>query len=145
MSTKDQEREALKKIEKIVEDLGGDNSYLGMTFKGCFDLAEENISNDFGDSWMLRWSAAIDEQNKIKEALREAQQETESLKAELETVKNQLEQVRDARDRWKEGAEEKGEQLYQVTKDRREALNRATELETENMKLKAKLYDLMTA
>lgn len=53
MTTKDQERKALEKIRKIVEELG-EGSYIGMAFEGCFEIAEENIENDFGCSWKQR-------------------------------------------------------------------------------------------
>lgn len=45
MTTKEQERKALEKIKKIVEDLG-EQSYIGTAFEGCFDLAEQNIEYD---------------------------------------------------------------------------------------------------
>lgn len=45
-ATKDQEREALEKIKNIVDEVGGADSYIGMAFEGCFELAEENINND---------------------------------------------------------------------------------------------------
>lgn len=48
-TTKEQERKALEKIMKIISDLGED-SYLKMAFDGCFEIAESNIDNDFGDS-----------------------------------------------------------------------------------------------
>lgn len=48
-TTKEQERKALEKIMKIVSDLR-ENSYLSMAFDGCFEIAESNIDNDFGDS-----------------------------------------------------------------------------------------------
>ena len=50
MTTKDQEREALKKIRKIVEGLG-EESYIGKAFEGCFEMAQENIESDFWMSW----------------------------------------------------------------------------------------------
>ena len=53
VATKEQEREALKKIRKIVDALG-DGSYLATAFEGCFEDAEENIENDFGCSWKQR-------------------------------------------------------------------------------------------
>lgn len=37
MTMKEQERKALEKIKKIVEDLG-EQSYIGTAFAGCFDL-----------------------------------------------------------------------------------------------------------
>ena len=61
MTTKEQERKALEEIKAIVEKVGGDQSYIGMAFKGCFEIAEDNIANDFGDSWMDRWSTSTAE------------------------------------------------------------------------------------
>lgn len=145
MTTKDQEREALEEIKAIVERIGGDDSYIGMAFKGCCDIAADNIENDFGDSWMDRWSAAIDDHNKTREALREAIEENNSLKTELECVKDQLEKVREVRDEWKDEAGKNDELLTEARINYREASSKAAALETENIKLKAKLYDLMTA
>ena len=48
-ATKDQERKALEQIRKIVEGLGED-SYIGTAFEGCFEIAEDNIENDFANS-----------------------------------------------------------------------------------------------
>lgn len=45
MTTKEQERKALEKIRKIVDDLG-ENSYLATAFDGAFELAEQNIEDD---------------------------------------------------------------------------------------------------
>lgn len=44
-ATKQQERAALEKIRKIVEELGPD-SYIATAFDGCFKDAEANIEND---------------------------------------------------------------------------------------------------
>lgn len=49
MMTKDQERETLKKIAKLIASAGPD-SYIGMAFKGCTQMALENIENDWGCS-----------------------------------------------------------------------------------------------
>ena len=46
MTTKDQEREALQQIKALVAELGPD-SYIATAFRGVFDIAEENIENDF--------------------------------------------------------------------------------------------------
>lgn len=45
MTTKEQERKALAKIRKIVEELGED-SYIGTAFDGAFEIAEQNIAYD---------------------------------------------------------------------------------------------------
>ena len=73
-ASKQQERDALEKIRKIVDTLGPD-SYLATAFAGCFQDAEDNIENDFAFSMSARWQHA-EEQLKQKEA------EIESLKAE---------------------------------------------------------------
>ena len=46
MATKDQEREVFQQIKAMVADLGP-NSYIATAFRGVFDIAEENIENDF--------------------------------------------------------------------------------------------------
>lgn len=45
MTTKDQERQAIEEIRKIVEGLG-ENSYVGFAMEGVLELAEENIRED---------------------------------------------------------------------------------------------------
>lgn len=47
--TKQEERAALAKIEKILKAAGPD-SYIGMAFAGCCEIAADNIENDFGNS-----------------------------------------------------------------------------------------------
>lgn len=49
MMTKQEERAALGKIEKIIKAAGPD-SYIGMAFAGCCEIAADNIENDFGNS-----------------------------------------------------------------------------------------------
>ena len=49
MITKEQERKALDKIRKIVAELG-DDSYVAAAFEGCFEIAEQNIDNDWACS-----------------------------------------------------------------------------------------------
>lgn len=57
MSTKEQERKALDRIKKIVESLGED-SYIATAFEGCFEIAAENIENDFACSMKQRAESA---------------------------------------------------------------------------------------
>lgn len=49
MSTKEEERKALQEIQAIVDSLG-EESYVAAAFKRCFEIAEENITNDFLNS-----------------------------------------------------------------------------------------------
>lgn len=53
MTTKEQERKALEQIRKIVAGLGED-SYVATAFEGCFEIAEQNIENDFACSMEQR-------------------------------------------------------------------------------------------
>lgn len=57
MTTKEQERKALAQIKKIVDSLGED-SYIAAAFEGCFEIAEENIENDFACSMKQRAESA---------------------------------------------------------------------------------------
>ena len=69
MTTKQQERDVLNVIRKIVSDLGKD-SYIGTAFKGVFDTAETNIE----------WDAAFS----LADELASAREETEAAKKEAE-------------------------------------------------------------
>lgn len=57
VSTKDQEKQALDKIRKIVDGLG-ENSYVKTAFEGCFEIAEENIHDDSACSMKQRAESA---------------------------------------------------------------------------------------
>ena len=83
-ATKEQERDTLEAIRKMVEELGP-QSYLATAFEGCFADAESNIENDFGDSMQRRWESAV-------EKLSALQEENNRLKAELadKKLKDQL-------------------------------------------------------
>ena len=72
-ATKQQERDTLEKIRKVVEQLGPD-SYLATAFEGCFDLAAENIDNDWACSMADRARNAekrvADLEDKLSEAVK---------------------------------------------------------------------------
>lgn len=57
MTTKEQERKALEQIRKIVAGLG-EGSYIATAFEGCFEIAAENIENDWACSMKQRAEAA---------------------------------------------------------------------------------------
>jgi len=75
MATKRNELETLGVIRQLVSDLG-EQSYLATAFEGCFEDAEANIENDFGDSWKRRCESA-------ERKLDEAQAKIESLRGQL--------------------------------------------------------------
>ena len=74
MTTKQQERETLAKIEKILQTVDPE-SYVGAAFAGCVDLARSNIDNDFLESWPERYeriSNSRDEANAVRIRAQEA-------------------------------------------------------------------------
>ena len=130
MATKAQERAALEKIRKIVEGLGED-SYIGMAFEGCFEIAEENIENDWGCSMKQNWESAVKEQGKLKER--------------AEKAENMVNKAQDRIDTWIARYHDADYAANENGRIAREAQAKVAELEDEIIRLKAKLYDMMTA
>ena len=93
MATKDQERKALAQIMKIVEGLGA-GSYIGMAFEGCFEIARENIENDFACSMKQRAESAEkklgDLGRKYDEDMARMQKQIDMARAENELAKRTL-------------------------------------------------------
>ena len=137
MTTKDQERKALEQIRKIVEGLG-EESYIGRAFDGCFEIAEDNIDNDF-------W-------NSPKECVRTARENADEQRKKVQELKLELQYAEDSAQEWKERfnrIHEKANEYANSAKENwnnfREQEDKVAALELENMKLKAKLYDMMVA
>ena len=74
MTTKEQERKALEQIRKIVEGLGED-SYIGTAFEGCFEIAEQNIENDWACSMKQRAETAERNFERTHEAWKKVSEE----------------------------------------------------------------------
>lgn len=96
MATKEQELKALAKIKKIVDDLGED-SYIGTAFEGCFEIAEENIENDFACSMKQRAESAektmlksYGKVNELKEQLKAAEAKVKAAEAKAEELQAAL-------------------------------------------------------
>ena len=85
MTTKDQERKALEKIRKIVEELG-ENSYIGTAFEGCFEIAEENIENDFACSMKQRLETSEKENAGLIKSIAEYQNKVKSLEMKAKNL-----------------------------------------------------------
>lgn len=122
--TKANERKALEQIKQIVESIGGENSYVGMAFKGAFELAEENIKHDF-------WGAALDWQEEMKRQdglMRQTEAELTKAKRDLEI------------------SEANAEDFYKRFREQEVRAIKAEEAlaakDVEIIKIKAKLYDL---
>lgn len=85
IATKQQERDTLAAIKKMVEELGP-QSYLATAFDGCFEDAENNIENDFGDSYKRRCKS-------LEAKLDAARQEVEELKAHERSMKETIDRL----------------------------------------------------
>lgn len=137
-ATKQQERDTLEKIRKMVEQLGPD-SYLATTFEGCFDLAAENIDNDWACSMADRARNAEKRVAELEDELSEAAHAVaEEKDAEIAKLKDQLKQVQETA-RWN------GQRCDEEATAAGEAQRRAEAAEAEVIQLKAKLYDLLVA
>lgn len=135
MATKEQELKALEKIKKIVEELGED-SYIGMALDGCFEIAEDNINNDFACSMKQRWQSAEKETEKFSLRLKERDNQIEQLKKEIKGLESDREELA-------QKCESLSEHNTKLWNQYRECQERAELAEMEIIKLKAKLYDLI--
>lgn len=97
MATKRNERETLEIIRQLVADLG-EQSYLATAFQGCFEIAEENIENDFGDSLRDRLVGALNKIDllearveELEEKLRQEISEKQQAREEAQKVIKKLE------------------------------------------------------
>ena len=154
MTTKQQEREALQKIREIVEALGED-SYIGTAFEGVFEMAEDNIENDFACSLAQQVRSFKDMSAKLTTLNKEHKATIEKLRGENESLAGWLHEYME--DHKREVTELREE--CEATEKRRCELfsenlrldhqisdmeEEAEQKDLEIMKLKARLYDLMT-
>lgn len=79
MTTKDQERKALAKIARIIEELGAD-SYIATACAGMLEDARQNIEEDAAYSWKDRAESAQRQAETARKELEKAAQEAASYK-----------------------------------------------------------------
>ncbi len=82
MTTKQQERDALEKIRKIVDGLGPD-SYIATAFAGCFEDAERNIDDDAAYSMKGRLESA-------EKRIKDLEDQKATLEARFDSTRNEL-------------------------------------------------------
>ena len=90
MTTKEQERQAIEKIRKIVEGLG-ENSYVGFAMEGVLELAEDNIREDTAYSMKKNAEIAWEREDKAEKENKDLKKEVEDLKKEVEDLKKTVE------------------------------------------------------
>ena len=96
IATKEQERKALAKIRKIVEELGED-SYIGTALEGCLDIAEDNINNDWACSMKQRWETSEREAAEALRKVEDLEQRNDFLRTKLDMVEEEMTAKADAR------------------------------------------------
>lgn len=152
-ATKQQERDTLEKIRKIVEQLGPD-SYLATTFEGCFDLAAENIDNDWACSMADRARRAEKRAAELEDKLTESVKDYEAAHAAAHEVAAQKDrEIAQLKDRISEKSQAEAacascqnsllKKAAEAERIAGEAERRAEAAEAEVIQLKAKLYDFM--
>ena len=146
IASKDEERTALAKIREIVDSLG-ENSYIAIAMEGMWELIEENITDDFGNSHMgmiayrdkeiERLNNAVtverDNANRLQKELNNALERITHLEATIEGDNKHIERL--LKDRG-----ELEDKYNAVKLDYKEFFERA---DNEICHLKASLYDYM--
>ena len=139
--TKQQERDALDQITAILEAAGPD-SYIGMAFRGCVEIARQNIENDFGDSLADRASNLAAQLDKVTrqrdEMRRDIECSTRAMQAEMDNVNKRLEETTQERDKLSTARRD-----LEAAKAALEA--QMEQAQAENVRLKARLYDILMA
>ena len=165
IATKEQERKALDKIRAIVEGLGPD-SYVGTAFEGCFEIAAQNIENDFGCSLKNNLESAEKRVKELETSLKNADSKAyylydkvknlrearDDLEGELEKKEDEIVQLMAEAQSLKKSMQDKDDRIAALENREPEGVDvsKAEELEAENakltaeiMKLKAMLFDVM--
>ena len=160
-ATKQQERDTLEKIRKMVKQLGPD-SYLATAFEGCFDLAAENIDNDWACSMADRarnsekdvenakaeeisMKSADGAASLVAESVPEAVKDYEAAHAVAEEKDAEIAKLKDQLKQIQETARWNGQRCDEEATAAGEAQRRAEAAEAEVIQLKAKLYDLLVS
>lgn len=143
MTTKEQERKALEQIKKIVASLGED-SYIATAFEGCFEIAAENIENDFACSMKQRKEAAEAAEDSLREKLTAAKKELADCDSKRRVAEMNLEEATQKNNSLRNRAE-LAEQHMKLEAERANRLADKNKLLAQTIiELKAKLYDYMT-
>lgn len=142
IATKQQERKALAQIIEIVEGLG-EGSYIGTAFEGCFEIAKDNIENDYACSMKGAKEYVEKQLGEAKDTIQCRENELADREKEVRSLNKTLEQqtarVKELEERL-HSTEETGMKLI----NERSALSIKCESQADEiLRLKAKLFDLL--
>lgn len=134
-ATKAQERKALEQIKEIVEKLGTD-SYIATAFEGCFEMAEQNIDND----WAFSPKHKI---NCLESQMAELKDDVDMWCAKCSERGEALDRVQEDCNYWREHCKET-QDAYIKEKTCKEVLqDKIKEKDQKIIELKAMLFDYM--
>lgn len=88
-ATKQQERDALETIRKIIAGLGP-QSYLAAAFDGCFQDAEDNIDDDAAYSMKARYESSEEKLREMSGNYIAAKRDATVLREQLEKAQEQI-------------------------------------------------------
>ena len=141
--SKDDERKALAKIRKIIDDLGAD-SYVAAAFDGCFEMAEQNIENDWACSLKGEVESLQAQNNGLRHEIDELQKDIKVVKGlhniGTEVSEKQKTRIKELEDRIQSLQGE----VVDTDNERLQLKEELEEAKDENIRLKAKLYDLIS-
>ena len=92
LATKQQERDTLAAIRQMVEELGP-QSYLATAFQGCFEIAEQNIEYDFGDSMKGRAEVAERKSENLETQVKELEEKLRQEIADKQRARDEAQSV----------------------------------------------------
>lgn len=142
IATKEQERKALAQIIEIVEGLG-ENSYIGTAFEGCFDIARDNIENDFACSMKGAKECVEKQLGEAKDTIRYRESELADREKEVRSLNKTLEQQTERIDSLENQRVQYQQRLREAELEASDMTAKADKLEEEVIRLKAKLFDLL--
>ena len=91
--TKQEERNILKKIEKLIAEAGED-SYIAMAFAGCVDMAKSNIDNDFANNPQEAIQTLKKNLDEAKELIRRHEDSDEHTNRIIKQKNEEIEELR---------------------------------------------------
>lgn len=142
MTCKQDERKALEEIRKIIDGLGKD-SYIGIAFEGCLEIAEQNIDNDFACSMRQRAESAERINERLSAQLAAKDEQIKSMQVLCDSHGRQSDEYCRINKALKDELDQARDTSVNLWNDLRAAEKTINDQAEQIVHLKAKLYDLM--
>lgn len=147
ITSKAEERAALKQIKSILIKLEPDG-YVRTALEGCIEIAESNIDNDFADSMKQRTESAEERIKQITWENERISKVNAELIRDLEDTVKSLEIARKEKEEMNLNLAKENirvvEMFNAANDENRNLKQQLADKDAEIIRLKAKLYDLIT-